>query len=91
LRPRSIIWQMMNTRCIIQVKVPTEMEVNLRFKTAGGQETGAVPRFDLSERATPKAMIKRPTVATMYLLIKSFMIIYFISLQIWLKFPNFAI
>ena len=46
------------------------MEVNLRFSMAGGQDTGAVPRLDLSERATPKATITRPTVATRYLLNK---------------------
>lgn len=72
------------------MNVPTEILVYLRFSTAGGQETGAVPRLDLSESATPKATMTRPMVATRYLLNKLFSINFRFFLQIWLKIPNFA-
>ena len=52
----------MNARCMIQVKVPTEMEGHRSVRMAGGQEGGAMPRLDLMEIPTPRATITRPSV-----------------------------
>ncbi len=56
----------MNTRCIIQVKVPTLIPVHFRLRMVGGQDGGAIPRLDLMEMATPRAMITSPRVEIPY-------------------------
>ena len=56
----------MKNRCMIQVKVPTEIPVQRRFRMVGGQEGGEIPRLDLMETATPKAMMTSPRVEMPY-------------------------
>ena len=56
----------MNTRCSIQVKVPTLIPVHFRLRMVGGQEGGAIPKLDLMEMATPRATTTRPRVEMPY-------------------------
>ncbi len=66
----------MKSRCIsivywptVPIRKPKTLKPPMRDATYGGQETGAVPRSDLMDRATPTATRARPIVPVRYLTI----------------------
>ena len=56
----------MNSRCIIQVKLPTEMAVKRKFRMVGGHEGGAIPKLLFMEIPTPRATRMSPSVEIPY-------------------------
>ena len=78
----------MKRKCIMMVNWPTvpiwkprTSNPPVRDVTYGGQETGAVPRSDFMDRATPTATSASPIVPVRYLAIND-SVLFFISLSI---------